>query len=674
MRHMNAVCAIWLACACLCTQSTAGTISVSDTGASSLTTCTLAQAIYASNLANNPTDATPPGATTVNPLSDSATTTIGVGACTGATSGANTISLPATAAISFSSDSPDNYWYGPNALPPIASTITIEGNGATLSVTVGTSPRLRFFFVGADPSAAGPTPGYNTPGAGKLTLHNLSLTGGRQNGGNAHSAGNGGYSGGGAGMGGAIFNQGTLSLGAVTLNDNRAMGGDGGNMGTVAGIAGSGGMGADGWFNSAGPGEAISGGMGGRVPGGSGEPGGSGNVSSHGGAGGGPASGLAGAGGAMGLGGAAGDGGGGGGAFLGSTYGGYNGNGSNTGGAGGGGFGGWGPYSNYFGNGGDGIGNIGCTCPGELGADAAGVGGGGGDGGGGNGGGGGGFGGGGGNAGGGGGFGGGGGAGNSVVAGGSGGFGGGGAAANFGGGGGGAGLGGAIFNHFGTVTLLNSTLTGNTATGGASGGIGASTGSGFGGAIFNLNGTLTVSFSTLAANSADDGGAIYSLAYNAVASTATPSAGSSNASVMLANNILADSVGAHDLVVDQPELVSGGLTNAATAAASKSGINLVMTSANLNNASALPMFEVTLDPQLESLSANGGLDVPSTMALAPSSFASTLATCYDAQGQPVDVDERGYPRPLKNCDLGAYNGNDRIFYSVFDFLGPNYSH
>ena len=28
---------------------------------------------------------------------------------------------------------PDNYWYGPNGLPPIASDITIEGNGATIA-------------------------------------------------------------------------------------------------------------------------------------------------------------------------------------------------------------------------------------------------------------------------------------------------------------------------------------------------------------------------------------------------------------------------------------------------------------------------------------------------------------------------------------------------------------
>ena len=60
----------------------------------------------------------------------------------------------------------DNWWYGPNALPPIASNIIIEGNGATLAITDSTIVRLRFFYVGAHPAAAA-TLNFNTPGAGK---------------------------------------------------------------------------------------------------------------------------------------------------------------------------------------------------------------------------------------------------------------------------------------------------------------------------------------------------------------------------------------------------------------------------------------------------------------------------------------------------------------------------
>ena len=43
----------------------------------------------------------------------------------------------------------NNNWYGPNALPPIASDITIEGNGATI-LRHQVPPSFRFFYVGAD--------------------------------------------------------------------------------------------------------------------------------------------------------------------------------------------------------------------------------------------------------------------------------------------------------------------------------------------------------------------------------------------------------------------------------------------------------------------------------------------------------------------------------------------
>jgi hypothetical protein len=238
----------------------------------------LAQAIHAANLANNPGNTTPAGSTTSNPLSGSVAAAVGIGTCSGATAGANAIdlSLYAGQTIVLSIDSPDNFWYGPNALPPIASPITIEGHAATLLIQSGLSPRMRFFYVGADAQVAG-TGAYNTPGPGQLILHDLTLTGGRQRGGNS------GTGGGAAGMGGAIFNQGTLTLDAVTLNGNSATGG---SAGVVGGASGGGGMGAD-------ASGASGGGMGGSVPGGSAEAGNSSNFCNSA-AGGGPANGMAG--------------------------------------------------------------------------------------------------------------------------------------------------------------------------------------------------------------------------------------------------------------------------------------------------------------------------------------------------------------------------------------------
>jgi CSLREA domain-containing protein len=55
-------------------------------------------------------------------------------------------------------------WYGPDGLPPIASSIVIDGNGATIArSTASGTPAFRLFFVGANPLAAG-TFGYTSPG------------------------------------------------------------------------------------------------------------------------------------------------------------------------------------------------------------------------------------------------------------------------------------------------------------------------------------------------------------------------------------------------------------------------------------------------------------------------------------------------------------------------------
>jgi CSLREA domain-containing protein len=81
-------------------------------------------------------------------------------------------------------------------------------------------------------------------------------------------------------------------------------------------------------------------------------------------------------------------------------------------------------------------------------------------------------------------------------------------------GGGGAGLGGAIFNYGGTVTVTNSTFTGNTAHEGLSSG--GPPGS-YGGAIFSRNGTLTLTNCTISSNTANAGKGITVLGDGATA-------------------------------------------------------------------------------------------------------------------------------------------------------------
>ncbi|MDE1961990.1 MAG: hypothetical protein KGH80_10350, partial [Xanthomonadaceae bacterium] len=188
-------------------------------------TCTLAQAIAASNAANG-----------INAAWIGSAATTGNCATADASPSLNTIVFATNVQATQVFTATDNWWYGPNALPPIASVIAIDGGttGVTLVAshigdpTPATANAFRFFYVSGGLSGELP--------AGTLVLRNLSLSGGVAKG------GEGGAGGGGAGMGGAIFNQGSLQLVGVTLTANSANGG--GSNGTGTG-GGGGGMGAD---------------------------------------------------------------------------------------------------------------------------------------------------------------------------------------------------------------------------------------------------------------------------------------------------------------------------------------------------------------------------------------------------------------------------------------------
>lgn len=536
----------------------------------------------------------------------------------------------------------DNFWYGPNGLPAITASVTIEGNGLRIVRSSAGAPPFRFFYISG---------GLSGLDAGNLTLRDMTLSGGIAKGGNSPGAG------GGAGLGGALFNQGDVTLSGVTLTDNRAIGGSG--TGTSDGST----------FQGLGQGGA---GMGENNHGNDGGGFGAGFVGTFGGAGGvAPSSG----------------GGAGGGGFVDdglSTI--------STTGAAGGGDSGWGGGGHDGGNGGNGgglggaggaFGFGGAHAPGS--GNAGGGGGGGGIGGGGGGGcafGG---------IGGGGGFGGGGGMGGYMGRGGAGGFGagGGGGASNTGGaggfgggnggtianGGGGAGLGGAIFNHNGRVTLVNSTLTGNLAQGGATNAVhDATTGSALGGAIFNLQGTLNVLHSTIALNVLEgangaqsvDGGGIYNLAL-----LAGDDGGllPHEASAIVQNSILSNSVyftsqGLSDLFNLQPPTVGDGAPNIASASVTVGAHNIVMLSGGVTtNAS-------NADPVLAPLANNGG--IAPTMALQNGSPAIDRGLGCVTNLPAFDQRGSGYPRIIRSApDLGAYEyggsgHGDTIFAYAFE--------
>jgi hypothetical protein len=230
-----------------------------------------------------------------------------------------------------------------------------------------------------------------------------------------------------------------------------------------------------------------------------------------------------------------------------------------------------------------------------------------------------------------GGFGGGGGAGGP---GGSGGF-GGGTGGNFSHAGGGGGMGGGIFNMFGSLTVINSTLTGNLAQGGSSGGGNAGSGSGLGGAIFNLDGSLNITFCTVAGNTASTTGAIYNLAYgnsifNGSAQTATAT---------IIDSILSNTTGGVDLVN-----TDGNGKNTNTATVTLNGPSLVQTSSGTISGTA----PLTANPLLSALGNYGGST--DTLALLPGSPALDAGTAVAG----VTTDERGVTRSQSAPDLGAF--------------------
>jgi uncharacterized repeat protein (TIGR01451 family) len=603
---------------------------------------------------------------------------------------ANNLPGPAVIVLSpatYTLSEADNYWYGPNGLPPIGNDITIEGNGAVIRRNPANSDtqlneRFRFFFVSRRTLTDGIAIRDGADRA-QLTLRNLTLRNGLARGGAAENGG------GGAGMGGAIFNQGQLHLERVSFLNNDARGGRSGRPGWGQ-PGGGGGIGQDardgGGF---GPG-LFGGALGGSSlfdPSTTAFPYGCGGGAGFGLASGGNAAvhrpepalpdfavvfagtggGLGNVGGSVvpvcdlntGICGGEGRDGGGGGTGAGSTAD------STDGDGGGGGFGLAGsPATNCSGGGGVGGGGGGGILNRPFGGGSGGFGAGGGTatiGGG---------------------------RPSQIVVGGAGGFGGGGGAGyyepdpydvigpgGFGGGdggvagsgwfgyssgGGGAGMGGALFNHGGNVSARNTTWSGNRAIGGgADTDTDAAPGAGLGGAIFNLDGVLELSHSTLSGNhvarelptpwteSEPAGGALYHRVQNPDVYGFAPS-------VTVRASILANSLDEDGLPISDCNH-SAHPDTSVSSELSVSEFNLFETLSIIPNwpvahsACALGAGSMLTDPQLQALADNGGLTP--TMALPLGSPA------LDAAGPCVEpaTDQRGVPRPQgAACDIGAF--------------------
>ena len=200
-------------------------------------------------------------------------------------------------------------------------------------------------------------------------------------------------------------------------------------------------------------------------------------------------------------------------------------------------------------------------------------------------------------------------------------------------GGGGAGLGGAIFGHSSTITVSNSTFTGNFAVRGVAGTSGfeedqaAMNGSDAGGAIFTVGGALTITNSTIAGNeSTGDGAGVV---------TYKPESGEAT-SLVLQNTIVAGNSGRDEC------FVLGGVAT--------SGTSNLVTPHPTDARTACPAITQTDDPLLGALALNEPGRTP-TMAIDATSPAFNTG---EADVAPTD-DQRGVSRPRFGAvDIGAY--------------------
>ena len=221
-------------------------------------------------------------------------------------------------------------------------------------------------------------------------------------------------------------------------------------------------------------------------------------------------------------------------------------------------------------------------------------------------------------------------------------------------GGGGGGLGGAIFSDGGSVNLVNSTLIGNSAMGGA----GCVVGAGLGGGLFSRNGSLTVQYSTLSGNITNAFGAAYHSSDPLPINFGLDSGGGifvvgdgATATVSLNNSIIANSTMGPNQVYDYTTVTLSALGSGLNQGGSN---NLIELSHGFGGP---PVFNP--DPQLGPLQDNGG---PTwTMAPAPGSPAiDAIAIDGNFCNPPTSTDQRGAVRANgvnrggSACDIGAY--------------------
>ncbi|QOV89480.1 Calx-beta domain-containing protein [Humisphaera borealis] len=218
--------------------------------------------------------------------------------------------------------------------------------------------------------------------------------------------------------------------------------------------------------------------------------------------------------------------------------------------------------------------------------------------------------------------------------------------------GGGAGLGGAVFNNAGIVSVLNSTLTENSAIGGVSASNSSSTqGKGLGGAIFNYNGTLNLNFATISGNNLTSPQSPYQQTLHIHSLN--------DSSLIVANVSINNSIVGEDLDPNV-DTVPWGLViqNLGGGNTSISGANnLIRMPSGFTGGNSIE------NPDLEPLADNGG----PTKTIALQATSPAIDAGNDAL-IPVgtNTDQRGRDRTSGTADIGAFEVQSTATVSIGD--------
>jgi hypothetical protein len=204
-------------------------------------------------------------------------------------------------------------------------------------------------------------------------------------------------------------------------------------------------------------------------------------------------------------------------------------------------------------------------------------------------------------------------------------------------------MGGAIFNMQGTLTIVDSTIVGNSAIGGLDGVTDHA--KGIGGAVFNLNGAFTATGSTFAANTAANYAAqIYNLVYDSHTARI--------AQTTLRDTIVSGGLGPADLASVKTAFISPSPLGSANADLSQFDLVRQIATPGVDEMGTVTGAPLAGDPLLGPLQDNGG-PTP-TMAPASGSPAIDAGSAFGLTG-----DQRGLQRPCDFASLpNAGDGSD----------------